>query len=225
MALATPVPALTPGMRLGAFEIEALIGAGGMGEVYRARDTRLDRTVAIKVLPAQVAARSGAARSDSSARRAPSRRYASPHLHASRRRPPGRHRLPGHGVPRGRDAGGQACGAVPLPVAQALSVRHRNRRRARQGASRRHRPSRSQAGQHHADQGRRRSCWTSVSPSFGRGSIVMSGTSETRARRSADGARHDPRHAPIHGAGAARREGGRSARPTSSRSARSSTRC
>jgi len=42
--------ALTPGMRLGAYEIVALVGAGGMGEVYRARDTRLDRTVAIKVL-------------------------------------------------------------------------------------------------------------------------------------------------------------------------------
>jgi Tol biopolymer transport system component len=42
--------ALSPGARLGAFEIVALVGAGGMGEVYRARDTRLDRTVAIKVL-------------------------------------------------------------------------------------------------------------------------------------------------------------------------------
>ena len=47
--------ALTPGMRLGAYEIGALVGAGGMGEVYRARDTRLDRTVAIKVLTASVA--------------------------------------------------------------------------------------------------------------------------------------------------------------------------
>ncbi len=39
------------GTRLGAYEILATIGAGGMGEVYRARDTRLDRQVAIKVLP------------------------------------------------------------------------------------------------------------------------------------------------------------------------------
>src|ERR1041384_3733475 len=42
---------LTPGTRLGPYEILAPIGAGGMGEVYRAKDTRLDRDVAIKVLP------------------------------------------------------------------------------------------------------------------------------------------------------------------------------
>jgi len=45
---------LTSGTRLGAYEIQSSIGAGGMGEVYRARDTRLDRTVAIKILPAAV---------------------------------------------------------------------------------------------------------------------------------------------------------------------------
>src|SRR5687768_14818227 len=41
---------LAAGARLGAYEVISLVGAGGMGEVYRARDTRLGRTVAIKVL-------------------------------------------------------------------------------------------------------------------------------------------------------------------------------
>jgi len=44
---------LASGSKLGPYEIVSPVGAGGMGEVYRARDTRLDRTVAIKILPAQ----------------------------------------------------------------------------------------------------------------------------------------------------------------------------
>jgi serine/threonine protein kinase len=46
--------ALTPGTKLGPYEIRSPLGAGGMGEVYRALDTRLDREVAIKVLPANL---------------------------------------------------------------------------------------------------------------------------------------------------------------------------
>ncbi len=47
--------AINAGTRLGPYEIADQLGAGGMGEVYRATDTRLDRTVAIKVLPEHLA--------------------------------------------------------------------------------------------------------------------------------------------------------------------------
>ena len=46
---------LTPGTKLGPYEIQSPVGAGGMGEVYRARDTRLERTVAVKILPSRLA--------------------------------------------------------------------------------------------------------------------------------------------------------------------------
>src|SRR5262245_42285545 len=50
---------LSPGTRLGPYEIEVPIGAGGMGEVYRAKDTRLGRTVAVKVLPDELSHKPG----------------------------------------------------------------------------------------------------------------------------------------------------------------------
>ncbi len=48
---------VTVGSRLGPYQIEALLGAGGMGQVYRAADTRLDRKVAIKISTEQFSAR------------------------------------------------------------------------------------------------------------------------------------------------------------------------
>src|SRR5829696_2618828 len=42
---------LTPGTRIGPYEVISMVGAGGMGEVYGARDTKLDRAVAIKIIP------------------------------------------------------------------------------------------------------------------------------------------------------------------------------
>ena len=65
---------LTSGEKLGPYEILSPLGAGGMGEVYRARDTRLDRDVAIKVLPESFASRSPTACGASSRKRARSPR-------------------------------------------------------------------------------------------------------------------------------------------------------
>ena len=53
---------LAAGDRLGPYEVLSALGAGGMGEVYRARDATLKRDVALKILPDGFAARSGAAR-------------------------------------------------------------------------------------------------------------------------------------------------------------------
>ena len=63
------------GDKLGPYEITAPLGAGGMGEVYKARDTRLDRTVAVKVLPDEIAQREDLrARFEREARYSPPRR-------------------------------------------------------------------------------------------------------------------------------------------------------
>src|SRR5262245_15148267 len=59
---------LTPGTKLGPYEVQSPLGAGGMGEVYRARDTRLDRSVAIKVLPSHLANAEAKQRFDREAR-------------------------------------------------------------------------------------------------------------------------------------------------------------
>src|SRR5262247_1336155 len=62
--------ALEAGSRLGPYEIVGLLGAGGMGEVYRARDPRLGREVAIKILPSEMGDASVLARFEQEARAA-----------------------------------------------------------------------------------------------------------------------------------------------------------
>ena len=66
--------ALNAGTRLGPYEVVASLGAGGMGEVYRARDPRLGREVAIKVLPATSDRRTPSGCDASSWKRVPSAR-------------------------------------------------------------------------------------------------------------------------------------------------------
>ena len=96
------------------YEIQSSIGAGGMGEVYRARDTRLDRIVAIKVIAGCGRAGPVVPRAVRPRGASDLRARSSEHLHALRRRPRGRHRLPGDAVSRGGDAG-RPAGAWRAP--------------------------------------------------------------------------------------------------------------
>jgi len=93
--------ALSSGTKLGPYEIQSPLGACGMGEVYRARDTRLDRTVAIKILSRELSDDPiHKQRFEREARTISSLNHPT-HLHPARHRLPQRHRLFGYGVHRG----------------------------------------------------------------------------------------------------------------------------
>ena len=161
---------LAAGTRLGPYEIVAAIGAGGMGEVYKARDTRLDRTVAIKILPPALAADPEfRARFEREARTISALNH--PHICTLydvgdagwRRRILVMEQLEGETLADRLEKG-------PLPLDQALDLAGRDRRRARQGAPAGHRPSRFETGERHAVARSARparriaSCSTSASP-------------------------------------------------------------
>ena len=143
------------GTRLGRYDTVALIGAGGMGEVYRARDARLGRDVAIKVLPAAFAADADRLRRFEQEARAAARAQPPEHPRRPRRRPPRRRALHRLGAARRRDAA-RPLGGGALPLRKAHRLRHPDRRRAGGGARQGHRASRPEAREHLRDHGRAR---------------------------------------------------------------------
>ena len=138
---------LVPGRRIGPYEMVAPLGAGGMGEVYKARDTRLDRTVAIKVLPARRRARSSSARTlrTRSARRR--RPEPSAHLHAARHRASGGIDFLVMEFLEGETLAARLAKG-PLPFDAGARARDPDCVGARQSPPRRDRASRSEARQH-----------------------------------------------------------------------------
>ena len=118
---------VSPGTRIGPYEIVSTLGAGGMGEVYRARDTTLDRDVAIKVLPDAVVARPRApgalrARSQGPGRAEPSERRADLRRGSRRDR---------HGARPWRDAARPGADRQGARLRQCKSSRRSTRRTKR----------------------------------------------------------------------------------------------
>ena len=141
---------LTPGAKLGPYEIVAPLGAGGMGEVYRAHDTRLGRDVAIKVLPEHLSASPDVrARFEREARTVSSLN----HPNICTLYDVGREGDIDYLVMelrRGRDARRSGSRRARVPAAEVLAIGIADRRRARSRAPGRHRAPGLEARQHHA---------------------------------------------------------------------------
>ena len=140
---------LTAGVHLGPYEILAAIGEGGMGEVYRARDSKLGRDVAIKILPASVA--NDPERLARFEREAQDPGVPQPPAHRSDLRI----REPTRIVMELVDGGTLAdrIGRERLPIAEALEIARQIAEGAGRGARERHRSPRFEAGQHRGSRG------------------------------------------------------------------------
>ena len=146
---------LARGTRIGAFEVTGSLGAGGMGEVYRARDTRLEREVAIKVLPASFAGDPDRLmRFEREAKTLASLNH--PHIaQIYGLEQSGRHVRAGHGARGGRGPRRSASRAGRCRSTRRCRSRGRSPRRSKPRTSGHH-PSRSQARQHQGAAGRHR---------------------------------------------------------------------
>ena len=198
--------ALAAGTRLGPYEILGPIGAGGMGEVYRARDTRLGRDVAVKVLPGDAShTPERLHRFEQEARLAGSLNHPNVltlfDVGISRGRA-----VPRHGAPRGTHAARRArCG--PAAVAKGNRLRPAGGPRPRRRPRARRRPPRPQAREPLRHEGRPRQD-PRLRPR-------QADPARSRDRRFAVLDRHRRgsrrRHARLHGARAGTRAGGRRA--------------
>ena len=138
---------LTAGERLGPYEVRSAIGAGGMGEVYLAHDSRLGRDVAIKVLPASSGGVDALARFEREARAVAALNH--PNVLAIHDvGAEGSRALRGHGAARGRDTASPAGGAGSAGSGGSRELRRADRARPRRGARSGHHPPRPEAGQH-----------------------------------------------------------------------------
>ena len=210
------------GRRIGVYQLQELLGKGGMGEVYRARDTRLGREVAIKVLPRGFAADADrVARFEREARMLAALNH--PHIgtiygvEESRRAP-----RAGPGTGRRRDVG-RSDRARPAGEPGGVPLGRADRRRARRGAREGHHPPRPEARQHQDHARRRR-----------QGARLRARASPTARRRTTTEVTRSPtitadehraRHGRLHEPGAGPRAGGGQSGRTSGPSAACSTRC
>ena len=202
---------LSAGSRLGPYEILSPIGAGGMGEVYKAKDTRLDRTVAIKVLP-QKSVPSAEARQRFEREARTISQLSHPHICALY--DVGRDGETEYLVMELLEGETLADRLASRPAAARADAasRRRHRGRARPRAPAGHRPSGPEARQRDADAGGRQAPrLRSRAGFFGGVQLVRRVHRPAHVAAEPDAGGLDPRHRAVHVAGAARGQGERRA--------------